>query len=335
MLYCHKWLSLSSAKGLCTAMAFSVLATVPAHAEKIAMETASPNSALGIIPQAMASHWSKAGVDIQLSLNQTLTKSLLKLGLGKLDSAVVPPLAYNALKKGVGPYKKLGDKASAAAKNVRSLFGMPGSLLHAITWADSGINSWADVADKRVFIGPPAGAANKMITTFTAAGGISADQYQAIKAPWGVAAQGFQDGQYDLYVGLYGLGSKSLAELSLSKDIRLLSVAGDNQQPPKSLGLQMVEIPANTYPGQVNQEPVVTWQTLMMLAVRKDLAEETAYQLTKAYFEQRDTIAKSNAILSQLPGFDPFAGVNVPLHAGAARYFNEVGIDIPNELTPL
>lgn len=325
-----KWLRNS----LYAATMISALITTSVQADQVSMESASANSVLGMIPQSMAGHWAKDGVDIQLSLNQTLTKSLLKVAAGKLDSAVVPPLAYNAMKKGVGPYKKMGDKAGKLAENVRSLFGMPGSLYHAITWADDDIKNWADGAGKRVYIGPPAGAANKQITTLAATGGLEKETYDPIKAPWGAAQQSFQDGQFDVYVGVYGLGSQSLAELSLSHDIRLLSLASKTQTPPEGLGMQVAAIPPNTYPGQVNEEEVITWQTLMMMAVHKDFSEETAYQLTKTYFEKRAEVAKANAILSQLPTTDHFSGVNAPLHPGAVRYYKEAGIPIPSNLLP-
>ncbi|PJE53218.1 TAXI family TRAP transporter solute-binding subunit [Marinomonas sp. BSi20584] len=304
------------------------------HAEQIGMESATPNSLLGMFPQAMAPYWSKQGVDIQLSLNQTLTKSLLKIGQGSLDSAVIPPLAFTAMQKGVGPYAKMADKAKALSENVRGLFTLPGSYYHAITRADSGINTWADARGKRVYIGPPAGAANSQIISLAAAGGLAEGDYEAIKAPWGAAAQSYQDGQFDVFVGTFSLGSQSLAELSLSNDIRLLGVPGEKMIPPKGLGMQAAEIPANTYPGQVNTTSVLTWQTIMMMAVKKDLSDDIAYTLTKQFVENRLALAKSNSLFNDLLTTDYFVGVNAPLHPGAVRYYREAGIAIPEELLP-
>ncbi|WP_418138693.1 TAXI family TRAP transporter solute-binding subunit [Marinomonas sp. RS-M-Aa-14] len=141
------------------------------YAQQIGMETASSNSLLGMIPQAMAPYWSKAGVDIQLSTGQTLTKSLLKLAQGSLDSAAVPPSAFSAMQRGEGPYIKMSNKAKDMSHNVRALFTIPGSYFHAITRADSGIKSWPDAKGKRVFIGPPGGSANQQIVALAKAGG--------------------------------------------------------------------------------------------------------------------------------------------------------------------
>lgn len=317
-----------------TGISALILATVSfsTNAAQIAMETGGVNSVVGLMPQTMASFWAKDGVDVQLATGQTLTKSLLKVATGKLDSAVMPPLAFNALKKGVGPYKKMGDKASALGPNVRSLFGFPASYFHAITWADSGIDTWEDAAGKRIFIGPPAGAANRQIQAMIAAGGLAKDRYEGVKAPWNAAQQGFQDGQYDVYVGSYALGSQALVELSLSRKIRILPVKPENRDPDPSLGMASTVIPANTYPGQVNESDVIAWQSLMMLAVHKDMSDDMAYKMTKSYFAHTAEMGKNNKLLAHLDGADPFIGVTAPLHPGALRYYKENGISVPAAL---
>ncbi|WP_191600452.1 TAXI family TRAP transporter solute-binding subunit [Marinomonas algicola] len=304
------------------------------YAEKIGMETASSSSLLGMVPQAMAPYWSNSGVDVQLSLNQTLTKSLLKLGKGSLDSAVIPPPAFTALTKGVGPYAKMASKSKELSANVRGLFTIPGSYYHPITRADSGIKSWSEAKGKRVYIGPPAGAANMQVIALANAGGLAEGEYEPIKAPWGAATQSYQDGQFDVYVGTFGLGSQSVAELSLANDIRILGVPGDKMTPPEGLGMQAVQIPPNTYPGQVNESSVITWQTVMMMAVRKDISDDIAYTLTKDFIEHRLDLAESNSSFRDLPVTDYFAGVNAPLHPGAVRYYQEIGVGIPDKLMP-
>lgn len=323
-------------KGVC---AFSMLCAttfmVPtSQAEQIGMESASPHSLLGMVPQALAPYWSKNDVDIQLSLNQTLTKSLLKLARGSLDSAVVPPSAFAAMQKGHGPYVRMADKAIELSSNVRGLFTLPGSYFHAITRADSGIHTWSDARGKRIYIGPPAGAANLQATGIVTAGGLPEGEYDAIKAPWGAATQSYQDGQFDVYIGAFDLGSQAVAELSLANDIRILGIPKERMAPPTNLVMQAVDIPAGTYPGQVNEESSIAWQTLMMMAVKKDLSDDVAYTLTKDFVENRDALVKVNASFQSLLKTDYFSGVNAPLHPGAVRYYQEAGIRIPDELMP-
>jgi uncharacterized protein len=155
--------------------------------------------------------------------------------------------------------------------------------------------------------------------------------YTGIKAPWNVATDNFKDGQYDLYVGALGIGSQAMVELSLSRKIRLLSMP-DRNPPPSRLGLKVASIPAKAYPGQVNAGETIAWSTLMMLAVNKNMPDEVAYQLTKAYFEQLPALTKSNAAMAHLSAADTLDGLTAPLHPGAARYFKEIGRTVPPAL---
>ncbi|HPQ93972.1 MAG: TAXI family TRAP transporter solute-binding subunit [Thiothrix sp.] len=311
------------------------LCALPAWAEKVSMETGGTNSVVGLLPQTMAPYWSKAGIDVELAMDQTLTKSLLKIGQGNLDAAVMPPPAYLDLREGKGAYAKLGaEKGKVLTDNVRSLFGFSASILHPIVWADGNIKTWADLKDKQVYIGPPAGSANlQIISLIKEASGYEAGKdYKGIKAPWGVALQGFRDGQYDMVVTPQPLGSQALTELSLSREIRIMSLAGA-VEPPKDIGVVKALIPKETYSGQINRdEDVHTWETVMMLAVRKDLSEETAYNMTKTYFDNLDEAQKGNALLKGVHADQRFGAVVTPLHPGAVRYYQEQNIEIPADL---
>ncbi len=316
------------------ALSLAALAATAAHAAKVSMETTAPNSVVGLMPQSMAPFWAKAGLDVELAMGQTLSKSQLKIGQGSLDSAVIPLPSYIDLVEGRGPYSQMGGKAKAMAGNVRSLFAFSASTWHPIVWADGAIKTWADIKGKRVYIGPPAGAANLQIRSLikAASGYEEGKDYEGIKAPWGVATAGFQDGQYDMYIGAFSLGSQSLVELSLSRKIRLLGLK-DRTAPAAALGMQVNTIPAGTYPGMVNTEPVITWQTLMMMAVNKDVPEDVAYRLTKTYFESLPALKSGNAALAVLSADDALSGLVAPLHPGALKYYKEIGREVPAALT--
>jgi TRAP transporter TAXI family solute receptor len=308
------------------------LSAISAQAADISMEAAGASSVVGIMPQTMATYLAAADVNVQLAMGQTLTKSLLKVADGKLDSAVIPPGAYNALMAGKGPYAKIGaEKGAEMAKNVSALYGLPGSTFHAITWADNGIENWKDAAGKRVYIGPPAGAANAQITSLAEAGGLAKDTYEGIKAPWGAAAQAFQDGQFDVYVGTFPVGSQVVAELSLKRPIRILGIPAGTQ-PKKGLGMEEANIPAGTYPNQANKTDSGTFVTLMFMGVNTDMSDDLAYTMTKVYMDSREQMGKDNRLLSHLSKYSPFTGVTARLHPGAIKYYEEHGIEVPANL---
>lgn len=318
------------------------LGTTFTQAENLQMDAGGTSSVTGILPQTFAQYASREGINLQVVLGQTLTRSIMMLGAGRLDTSVVPPPAFNAMKNGVGPYAKNADQAKALSKNVRAITGLPGSTYHAITWADDGIEDWNDVAGKRVYVGPPAGAANMQIMgMIDVASDLEEGDYEAIRAPWGSAVQGFQDGQYDVLVISAPVGQQSINEMSLQRPIRILGIPEDRigteewRQYTDEAAMSSTVIPAGTYQGQVNSDQdLVTASNIMFMGVRKGLSDDVAYRLAKAYWDNIDEIKASNALLRDVNTETPFAGVVTPLHPGAVRYYRENAIEIPDRLLP-
>ena len=90
-------------------------------------------------------------------------------------------------------------------------------------------------------------------------------------------------------------------------------------------------IPANTYKNQ--KEPVTTVGSFSMAIVTKDLPDSLVYEMTKATFVSKKTLAAA---------YKPFATIEqknitlspLPLHPGAVKYYEEIGIKIPDNLKP-
>lgn len=334
---------MSSLKSIMAAAALTMSATF-AQAQSLSLEGGGAASLTGIVPQTYAQFASDEGINLQVVLGQTLTRSALKLAAGRIDMAVMPPPAFRAMTNGVGPYADTADQAKQLSGDVRALFGFPGGTFHAITWADSGIESWGDLADKRVYIGPPAGAASGQMQGLVelASGGLKAGEgYEGIRAPWAAAQQSFQDGQYDVYIASAAVGSQALNELSLQREIRILGVpddlvGGEAWTDLMERGaLTPAVIPAGTYSGNATGDTDLnSVATSMMMAVHVSMDDDTAYGLTKAYWENLDAMKNANALMRSIDDSDPFGGMNAPLHPGAARYYAEIGVDVPENLMP-
>ncbi|HET7409304.1 MAG TPA: TAXI family TRAP transporter solute-binding subunit, partial [Paracoccaceae bacterium] len=86
-----------------------------------------------------------------------------------------------------------------------------------------------------------------------------------------------------------------------------------------------IEIPAGTYAGQ--DEPIVTTSLPVITYTTTGMDDETAYQLTKAYWDQKDEMAETSAWWK---GVTPelLANVTTELHPGAIRYYEERGIEL-------
>ena len=89
-------------------------------------------------------------------------------------------------------------------------------------------------------------------------------------------------------------------------------------------------IPAGTYPGQT--EDINTIAQPNFLATHADLPEENVYQITKTIYENLPFLQAIHPATKAMALEAAIAGLPVPLHPGAARYYQEQGIEIPARL---
>jgi hypothetical protein len=92
------------------------------------------------------------------------------------------------------------------------------------------------------------------------------------------------------------------------------------------------EIPAGTYPGQ--DEPVVTIAQPNFLAVRDDIPADDVYLITKSMYENLPFLQNIHAATKDMALEKAIAGLPVPLHPGALRFYEEQGIEVPDRLKP-
>ncbi|MBI1385431.1 MAG: TAXI family TRAP transporter solute-binding subunit [Rhizobiales bacterium] len=91
-------------------------------------------------------------------------------------------------------------------------------------------------------------------------------------------------------------------------------------------------IPAGTYPGQASD--VTTIAQPNFLAVHQDVPEETVYKITKTIFENLGFLQAIHPATKAMSLESALGGLPMALHPGAARYFAEAGLTIPDHLKP-
>lgn len=91
-------------------------------------------------------------------------------------------------------------------------------------------------------------------------------------------------------------------------------------------------IPAGTYPSQDRE--VITIAQPNFLAVNDDVPEETVYLITKAIYENLPFLQAIHPATNEMNLDNALAGLPLPLHPGAIRYYEEAGLEIPDRLRP-
>ena len=90
------------------------------------------------------------------------------------------------------------------------------------------------------------------------------------------------------------------------------------------------DLPAGTYPYQ--QADITTAYSPNVLVTREDVPEKIVYQLTRLMWESLPTLREIHSATREMMLDRALAGIVLPLHPGALRYYEEAGIDIAPEL---
>jgi len=280
-------------------------------------------------------------IEIQLNATGAGTMHTLQTSTGEIDFSMGSPTVYGFLQKGVAMYSEVPG-ASEFAKDLRGIFAYPIGTYHMVVNANSDIYEWEDFAGKRVFFGPPGGAATRtilgMVNKIT---GLTEDDYELSNLGWGAAQQAMQDGQLDVYVVPTLAPSPGISQISLTKEIRLIGISDEQklisgEQPSVDAGIRRwAVIPAGTYgDNQVNDADVEMLEPLVNVETNVALDQETIYNITKAWWAGVEEQRENAPWLGQITLEDAFIGMAKPLHAGAVQFYQEEGLSIPERLVP-
>lgn len=133
----------------------------------------------------------------------------------------------------------------------------------------------------------------------------------------------------DGHVQVFTLGTTAPAsavmDLASARDIELVPVDDRTmgELAKQNPGYHKIVIKAGTYPKQDRDVPVIGYSTHLVAAC--DLPEDTVYRMTKAMAANVGTMA---AVVKSIEGLTPkdmAVDIGVPFHAGAAKYYKEVG----------
>ena len=214
-------------------------------------------------------------------------------------------------------------------RSIRALFPMYQTPFQVITLKSSGITSVSDLAGKRVAVGPAGGTPGTYWPQFMAALGVEAVVSNAGASD---AAGQLQDGLIDAFAFAAGLPISAFSELAASRDVVMFGF--NEEELPKVLeafpAMAPLTIPGGTYAGHdYVQETVALWNFAI---AHKDMPESLAYEITKLAMSNPERMVQIHAAAKETLKENWDKNTFMPFHPGAVRYFEEIGITIPEKL---
>nr|WP_181017851.1 TAXI family TRAP transporter solute-binding subunit [Sneathiella aquimaris] len=218
-------------------------------------------------------------------------------------------------------------EGKAPAKDLRTIAALFEEHIHLVALEKSGINSVADLKGKVVSLDEPGSGTYVDAKLILEANGLTTKDVTAEALKGNAASEALRNGKIDAFFVVAGYPAGSLVELASAEDIKLVPIDGEAA---KSLTdkygfFSQSEIPAGTYEG-VNGTPTVAVGAQWYTNAKQD--ETLIYNITKALWnkESRKLLDVGHAKGKTITTDTALAGIGVPLHPGAEKFYKEAGL---------
>ena len=222
-------------------------------------------------------------------------------------------------------------------KEMRVLEYITDQALCVATLAKSPIKTFADLAGKKVNLGPAGSGGVPIARSIFKALGLS-DKIKLNYLNFEGAAQALKDGQMDVTISPGGpYVTPSVVEISRSVPIRLLEPSPEEAKKVEAelSYLYLGSIPPNKAPGENADKERKAFFWSMYWVAQASMPEQVVYDILQVTQDpkNKELLGKVlNYWVSAGPDFSGMAKVSIPIHAGAVKFWKEKGVKLPAEL---
>lgn len=235
---------------------------------------------------------------------------------------------------GTGPLEKDGKQS-----NLRSVTLLWENVEHFVINKDKAktgtVEDLTQMKGEKMGMGPKnSGTIGSNATLLSGLGIDIYKDYDLFYAGYGPTADALQNRQIEGLSIPAGVPASAITKLLAAdgKNVAVLNITDEQLEKMNGethLWTRYV-IKSGTYPGQT--EDIKTIAQPNFLAVNADVPEEDVYKITKAIYENLAFLNGIHKATAAMAIEKAINGLPLPLHPGAARYYKEVGIEIPARL---
>jgi TRAP transporter TAXI family solute receptor len=290
-----------------------------------------------------------AGLVAVAQATQGSIQNVLAVGAGQLESALAQSdIAYWAYSGGVVTAKRCGSgktepprntgtallKTQGPIKDLRAIAGLYPENVHVVVRAEGPIHTLSDLKGKRVALGEPESGTLADARLVLEAAGITECEVKAEYLRLSEAADGLVQDRIDAFFMVGGQPVPAITDVATSVPMRLVPIPHEvaERLTQKYPFFAIGAIPAGSYPGL--DQDIPTLSTTALWVVRGELEEPLVYAITKSLWSEAtkrllDATHPAGKRIRMATALD---GLAIPLHPGAARYYREMGVKIPDGL---
>jgi hypothetical protein len=295
------------------------------------MGSTSVRSGLYANTVAQAEIVNKAYDDITMTVVETggFVENLERLRRGTIDAG---PASTGAA---AASYSGNMDWEGDPDESLRSLWGGYFTPIHLIANENSGITT-VEGFDGRPFAMNPGTTSGWHINNFFKALDIQPDyQLMGLGASPDAMKAGTVDGWFKA-----GFKDSAILDIEAARDIEIVEI--DEEHIEKASKAQpgvhrSTTIPAGLFDAVQSEQ--LSYAYVVSDFVRAEVPDEVVYKVVKAVWENRKEMVKPLATLRE-GDFDKMVenakkyDLTVPFHAGAVKFYREIGKEIPDKLVP-
>lgn len=231
--------------------------------------------------------------------------------------------AYNGY-AGKGKFDKPHDK-------IRHFATLYPAMFQVAVPEDSEIQSFEDMKDKNISPGKAQWTGTAFAESILKAYGFSFDDIRAnggtvhhVSYTESVALM--KDGHIDVFMAATSMPQASFLELEHSPGIRFIGLPEDklNEIIEANPGYIPGVMPAGVY--ESVEEDIKTLGIVTNMVVSADLPEDLVYNMCKVFWENHAAFAEVKGIWNSVKLENALDGAAIPLHPGAQKCYDELGV---------
>ena len=287
------------------------------NAEELRIGTASQGGAFYPVGQAISTLVNKhaKGLEMVPVVTGGSVQNPKLVNKKEVDIAITNNNLAVLANKGAAMYKKTGKMS------LRAIGALHFSVLHMMTLKDSSIETINDLKGKRIAIGPAGGGTIPFTKQVLGLHGLNIKDIKPVFLSYADGFSQLADGNVDAAFALSGYPAGAVVQAQVNKKLKFIKLASGKMEQGlnKYKNYNKVVIPKSAY--KTNDDGVVFGVNNMLVA-DWEMDAVKVYKITKAIYGNMDEFRKINAYAKQINVKNSLK-LRIPLHAGAAKYFNE------------